>query len=343
MKPIRAVLFGVGAMNSVALRLMLAKGVTVVGAISRSPSKVGRDLGEIADLGYETGVIIDNDARRVLTSADADIVVVATSSYMTDVFDQLKTCLDLGVNVITLAEEAIHPWRTSYALTSELDRIAKANAVTVTGGGYQDAFLVNLVGLLMGTADSIQSVRGLSSFNVDEFGPEIARSYQIGSTVAEFENWLSNAERPPTFGGNDLDAIVASAGLTTLSVATTTRPEIAGSSMACSALGLDVEPGNVIGFTDVDVLTTEEGVTLSLELSGRLYKPGEADVNEWHVTGTPNLRLVNPAVDSFTTTCTQLVNRIPDVINARPGFVTVAELPPLRYRPLPLPNYVNNS
>ena len=34
------------------------------------------------------------------------------------------------------------------------------------------------------------------------------------------------------------------------------------------------------------------------------------------------------------TTCTQLVNRIPDVINAEPGFVTIEKLPKLHYRAL---------
>jgi 2,4-diaminopentanoate dehydrogenase len=34
------------------------------------------------------------------------------------------------------------------------------------------------------------------------------------------------------------------------------------------------------------------------------------------------------------------VNRIPDVINAAPGFATPADLPPLRYRPRPLNEYV---
>ena len=52
MRTVRAVVFGVGAMNSVATRFMLDKGVQIVGAISRSPDKVGRDLGDVARLGY---------------------------------------------------------------------------------------------------------------------------------------------------------------------------------------------------------------------------------------------------------------------------------------------------
>ena len=42
------------------------------------------------------------------------------------------------------------------------------------------------------------------------------------------------------------------------------------------------------------------------------------------------------------TTVTQLVNRIPDVINAPPGFVTIEKLPRLRYRAFPLSQYLED-
>ena len=51
MRRIKAVVYGVGAMNSVATRMMLEKGVDIVGALARSPEKVGRDLGDVAGLG----------------------------------------------------------------------------------------------------------------------------------------------------------------------------------------------------------------------------------------------------------------------------------------------------
>ena len=40
------------------------------------------------------------------------------------------------------------------------------------------------------------------------------------------------------------------------------------------------------------------------------------------------------------TTVTQLVNRIPDVINAPPGLVTIEKLPRPRYRAYPLGAYL---
>ena len=78
------------------------------------------------------------------------------------------------------------------------------------------------------------------------------------------------------------------------------------------------------------------------EMTGRLYHEGEADVNDWTVTGEPELHLSNPAVPTGMTTVTQLVNRIPDVINAPPGFITVEKLPRLRYRAFPLGVYLDD-
>jgi 4-hydroxy-tetrahydrodipicolinate reductase len=61
------------------------------------------------------------------------------------------------------------------------------------------------------------------------------------------------------------------------------------------------------------------------------------------VSGEPDLRLTNPAVPTMMSTCCQMVNRIPDVINAPPGFITIEKLPALRYRTYPLGTYVKEG
>ncbi len=340
MRTLRAVVFGVGAMNSVATRFMLEKGVQIVGAISRSPAKVGRDLGEVAGLGYPTGVKIERDARHVLSTRSADIALVAIASYMEDMYEHLRLCAECGVNAITISEEALYPWTTSPAQTAELDRLAKANGVTITGSGHQDVYWVNLISMWMGTAHQIESVTGRASWNVDDYGPEVAKDTRVGDTTNEFAEWLSEANRPPTFGRNTLGALVASHGLTPTSVTTSTRPEIASVDTHSRSLDTMISAGRVIGATDVDTVETNEGLTLSFEMTGRVYKQGETDMNEWSITGEPSLKLSNPDVPTAVTTVTQFVNRIPDVINAPPGFVTCEQLPPLKYRAFPLGMYV---
>jgi 4-hydroxy-tetrahydrodipicolinate reductase len=327
-------------MNSIATRMMLEKGVDVVGALARAPEKVGRDLGLVAGLGVETGVVVEDDPERVLATRRPDIALIAVSSYMADMYDHLRVCAENGVNAITIAEECLYPWRTSPALTAQLDALAKRNGVTLTGSGHQDVYWVNLVAMLMGTAHRIDRLTGRASWNVDDYGPEVAQDQQVGRTEAQFAEWLEHADRPPTFGRNVLDALLAETGMTPARVTSSTRPELATSVMRSSALGIEVPAGGVIGFTDVDEVQTAEGPVLTFEMTGRLYAEGEADINDWTLQGEPDLRLVNPAVPTSVTTCTQFVNRIPDVINAPAGFVTIEQLPKLRYRAFPLAQYV---
>lgn len=342
MRRIKAVVYGVGAMNSVATRMMLEKGVDIVGALARSPEKVGHDLGEVAGLGYQTGVLIDDDPDRVLSTRQADIAVIAVSSYMSDMYEHLHRCAKHGVNAVTISEEALYPWNTSPTQTAELDRLARANGVTLTGTGHQDVYWVNIVSMLLGTSHRIDTVAGRASWNVDDYGPEVVKDQQVDTTPEHFDDWLAHADRPPSFGRNTLGALGAALGLSANEVTTTTRPEIAARAMECRELGITVQPGRVIGFTDVDTVVTNEGITLVFEMTGRLYGEGEADINDWTVTGEPELRLINPAVPTGVTTVTQLVNRIPDVINAPPGFITIEKLPALRYRAFPLGMYLND-
>jgi 4-hydroxy-tetrahydrodipicolinate reductase len=342
MRRVKAIVYGVGAMNSIATRLMLEKGVDIVGALARSPEKVGRDLGDVAGLGYEIGVLVEDDAERVIASRQADIAVIAVASYMGDMYEHLRRCAEHAVNAITLAEEALYPWNTAPAAAAELDRIARRNGVTITGTGHQDVYWVNLVSMVLATAHRIDSITGRASWNVDDFGPEVAKDQRVDTTVEDFEAWRLEADRPPSFGRNTLGALVSDLGLTVASADSSTRPEVADRPVASISLGVTVAPGRVIGFTDIDTVRTHEGIELRFEMTGRLYHEDEADVNDWTVLGEPELHLSNPAVPTGMTTCTQLVNRIPDVINAPPGFITIEKLPRPRYRTFPLGVYLED-
>jgi 4-hydroxy-tetrahydrodipicolinate reductase len=342
MRRIKAVVYGVGAMNSIATRLMLEKGVDIVGALARSPEKVGRDLGDVAGLGYQTGVLVEDDPDRALATRQADIAVIAVASYMSDMYEHLRRCAEHGVNAVTISEEALYPWNTAPMQTAEIDRLARQNGVTITGTGHQDVYWVNLVSMVLATAHRIETVTGRASWNVDDYGPEVAKDQRVDTTVEDFEHWVAETDRPPSFGRNTLGALVSDLGVTVAAQESTTRPEIAQQPVASNSLGVTVQTGRVIGFTDVDTVRTHEGITLTFEMTGRLYLPGEADINDWTVTGEPELHLSNPAVPTQMTTCTQLVNRIPDVINAPPGFITIEKLPRPRYRTYPLGVYLED-
>lgn len=338
---IRAIVYGVGEMGSIATRMLLDKGVDIVGAIARSPEKVGRDLGDVAGLGRELKVPVEDDAERVLSTRTADIALLPLVSYMGDLHEHVERCVVNGVNVITICEEALYPWNTSPLLTAQLDRLARQHGVTVTGSGHQDAYWVNLVSLLMGTAHRIDTVHGTASWNVDDYGPEVARDAHVGETKEEFDAFLQEEGWPPGFSRNAVEAIAADVGFSVRAIEEHTRPTLADKDIMSKALGTTIPAGNVNGFVETATLHTGEGASLTFEMIGRIYDEGEADMNEWVVKGDPEeLHLSNPRVPTALTTCTQFVNRIPDVINAPPGFITMEKLPQLRYRAFPLHTYI---
>lgn len=330
MKKPTVVMYGIGAMGSIIARMLLERDAEIVGAVGRSSA--GKKLEEVAQLSKGSSeVIVDSDIEAVLKRTHPDLVVMTIASYMDDVRDGVLTCLRNGANVISLSEENLYSWLTSPEDAAKIDAVAKEHGVTYSCSGHQDGYWVQLVAALMGTAHSIDEVRGKATWNVDDFGPELARDQRVGDTVEEFDAWLRTAERPPTFGRNSLHALAAASGLTVIDSQTETEPVLAGEEIRCNALDTVVPAGRVIGFTDIDTVHTAEGPVLVLEMTGKVYVEGEADNNEWTLTGEPNLDLANLVLPTHLTTCATLVNRIPQVLSAAPGYVTIAELPRLQF------------
>jgi 4-hydroxy-tetrahydrodipicolinate reductase len=341
---VRAVVYGVGEMGSIMTRLLVDKGAQLVGAVARSPSKVGRDLGEVAGLGVELGVTVGDDPAEVLSRADADVAVVAVASYLETMYDHFRICLEHGVNVVTIEEESFFPWSTAPLLARRLDELAKRHGVTIMGSGAQDVYWMTLPSALMGAAHRVDSLHGRTRWNVDDYGPEVAEHVHAGSTLTQFESHVAARGWPSFVVRNTVDALVADAGLTPGKVQTSVVPVIAPRETRSAALGRAIEAGRLLGVTDTATITALEGPSFTFEQTGCVYGPGESDLNEWIVRGEPSeLRLRNDRVPTRMATCTQVINRIPDVINAAPGFVTVVELPRARYRHFSLDAYVNDA
>lgn len=341
---VRVVIYGVGAMGSIMTRLLLEKGAHVVGAVGRSAAKVGRDLGLVAGLGFELGVSVQDDADTVLAQAGADVAVVAVSSYLETMYEHLRICLEHGTNVVTIEEESFFPWNTAPSLARRLDELAKRHGVTLMGSGAQDLYWMTLPCALMGAAHRVDSVSGRTTWNVDDYGPEVAQHVHLGATPEHFQTHVERNGWTSFVVRNTLDAVVADAGLIADDVQTSVRPVIAEADTPSSRLGGVIEAGRLLGVTDAATITTREGPVFTFEQTGCVYRRGQSDINEWIVRGEPEeLRLRNDRVPTRLATCTQVVNRIPDVIEAPPGFVTAAELPRLRYRHFPLHCYLRRG
>ena len=324
-RDLRAIVYGVGAMGSIVTRLLFERGVQIVGAVASSKDKVGKDLGDVARLGLQLGVTIETDPRRALV-AGADIAIVCVSSYLSAMRDHFAVCLEHGVNVVTIEEETVYPWTTAPDLATELDELAKTNGVTLAASGAQDVFWLHLVSTLLGASHSVERVDGFCSWNVDDYGPAVAAHVRVGDTVDAFEYHVSEHGWPEFVARQTLEALVSGLNLSVAEISSGVEPIIADESVYCRSLDRTIPSGQLLGTVDSTEIETVEGPVFKLAMEGRVCREGEADVNQWYVTGEPKLHLRNDSVPYRFTTCTSVVNRIPDVILAKPGLISLDRL-----------------
>jgi hypothetical protein len=69
---IRVIQYGCGKMGRVFLRYLYEKGAEIVGAVDMSPELEGKDVGDVAGLGFKINVPITSNADKVFNECDAD-------------------------------------------------------------------------------------------------------------------------------------------------------------------------------------------------------------------------------------------------------------------------------
>lgn len=356
-RKVRVVQYGTGKMSVFTMRYVFEKGGEIVGAIDVNPNLVGKDIGEIMGTDKKGVVVSDiKNARDLLKELKPDICIVTTMSLISDVEDALMLCAELGINAITTCEEAFFPGNSNPVLTHRLDEMAKKNNCTITGSGYQDIFWGQLISSIAGATHKITKIKGSSSYNVEDYGIALAKAHGAGLSLEEFDKEVAANDRmtdeerlkiiqsgdfAPSYMWNVNGWLAEKLGLTVISQSQKCVPQTYGKDLFSSTLNINIKAGDATGMSAVVTTETKEGITIESECIGKVYAEDEYDKNEWTVYGEPDTSIVVSRPSTVELTCASIVNRIPDVINSKAGYVPTEQMGELCYRVKDLNHYVD--
>ena len=354
---IKMVQYGCGKMSKYTMRYAMEKGIELVGAFDIDKSKIGKDVSVILESDKKVGVKIQ-DAKnfdKFLQENEVDVAIVTTTSLFKENYPIYEICAKNGVNAISTCEEAFYAQNSSPVLAEKLDILAKENGCTICGSGYQDVFWGNLISVLAGATHKITTIRGKSSYNVEDYGISLAQVHGAGLTVEEFQKQIASADEisdeerakviqagdyQPSYMWNVNGWLCSKLGLHVTHQTQKTVPHIAKEDIYSSTLEMTIKKGDCTGMSAVVTTETEEGITIVSECIGKVYASDEFDCNDWTIEGEPNTRVVIERPATVELTCASVINRIVEVLVAEPGYTTTDQMPENIYKAHNMNDYI---
>lgn len=290
----RVAILGTGQAGTAVAELLARRGVTVHGPFGR-------------------------EDRSDALESGADVVVIATTSFLAEIAEDVRVAVAAGSNVLTTAEEAADPWATDPAIADALDRRARARGVSILGAGLNPGFAFDaLVLTAMGACVDVRALRVERVVDLSRFSATILRRLGIGFAPEAFAEGVERGTITGHIGFPQSMRVVARAlGVEIERIDRSIEPLLAD--------------GRSAGFVQRYVAVVAGAPWFTADFTGHVDPAGAGLVTRdaVEIDATPPVRMeIAGGLPSQAGSAAVLANSVARVAAARPGWVTVAELPP---------------
>ena len=325
-KKIRVIHYGLGPIGLETAKLVLSKSnLEIVGAVDISKDIVGQDLGRILDLRKDLGIIVTDDADKLFSTANAHVVIHTAGSRINTIFSHLEGIVNAGINIVSSAEELSFPSDANEKQARDINRKAREKGVTVLGTGVNPGFIMDALPLrLTGVCQDVKSIRVERIVDAGTRRYPLQKKVGAGLTPEEFRERVSQKLLGHVGLVESLLFIAHFLGITFDKIEETIDPVIAEHPVKTAYF--DLKTGDVAGIKHI--VNGIKGNETLIDLDLRMYIGAENPHDSVFISGNPNVNLrIDGGVAGDQATAAILVNSIPGVIEARPGLLTVKDLP----------------
>lgn len=322
---IRVLHVGLGPIgNGVVKQCAARKGYKIVGAVDLDPDKIGRDLGEVAEVGRPLEVKVEGKLGAAIKRTRPDVVVLCTSSSLATVADQLDAVLKHKVPVVSTTEELAYPWYSNKRLARRIDAAAKKAKVAVLGTGVNPGFTMDALPIaLTGVCERVDAIRVERIQDASVRRLPFQQKIGAGLTPEEFQAKV-DAGTVRHVGLTESVAMIADAMNWKLDrITDEIGPKLAAK--ATRSQFLEVKKGQVAGIVQTGTGYRGDEPVVVLHMEAYLGAPESYDAVT--VTGSPNLySKIAGGVHGDVATASITVNCIPKVLHARAGLRTMRSM-----------------
>jgi hypothetical protein len=324
--PIRVLHFGLGPIGAAVVRQCAERrGFKIVGAVDIDPAKVGRDLGEVANVGRPLRVKVLDDAKKAIKSTKPDVVVLCTQSSLKKVMPQVEAILKLKKPIVSTTEELAYPAGGNIKYARAVHAMAKKAKVAVLGTGVNPGFTMDALPItLTGVCERVDAIKINRIQDARIRRLPFQQKIGAGLTSEQFQKKVDEGTVRHVGLTESISMIADAMGWKLEKITDEIQPKLATETVASEFLAVDA--GYVCGIIQDGVGYKGGSPVVTLHMEAYLGAPESYDSVE--VMGSPALKMkIDGGVHGDIATASITVNSIVKVLAAPPGLHTMRSLP----------------
>lgn len=297
------------------------------GQLSTNAAGILRRRGDVQVLGP-----FGRAEREHALGSGASVVVIATTSFLSEIADDISWAIESGSNVITTAEEAAYPWATDAETADRLDALARSRGVSILGAGLNPGFAFDaLVLTACGAVPEVESLLVERVVDLSGFGEVVLRRIGVGHDRESFERGRHSGAVTGHIGfPQSMRVVAAQLGVRIDHIETKLEPIFAETELLAG--GVPVKIGQTAGFRQRYTAMSDGQAWFVAVFTGHVNPAalGEEPRDTIRVdspSGVVQLQ-ASPGLNPQTASASIIANSIRRIIAAAPGWRTVGELCP---------------